>query len=108
MKKSIVVAKEALKAPPVGLIENMAAYLCSRCGREAELFHPGDSEKTAAGLGIPFLGKIPFEPRISISSDHGIPFVLQHADSSAGRAFVQIAEATAASLGMKPSNPGRD
>lgn len=108
VKKSIVVTKEALKAPPIGLVENMAAYLCPRCGREAELFPPGDSERTAASLGIPFLGRIPFDPRISISSDQGVPFVMQHADSPAGRAILQIAEATVASLGMRPSNHGRD
>ena len=108
VKKSIVVAKETLKAPPLGLVENMAAYLCPRCGAEGELFHPGDSERTAASLGIPFLGRIPFDPRISISSDQGVPFVMQHADSPAGRVFLQLAERTAASLGMRPSSPRRD
>ena len=93
VKKSIVVAKEVLKAPLVGLVENMAAYLCPRCGAEGDLFHPGDSERTAQDLGVPFLGKIPFDPRISTSSDEGVPFVLGHADSPAGRAFLQIAEA---------------
>ncbi len=108
VKKSIVVAKETLKAPPLGLVENMAAYLCLRCGAEGELFHPGDSERTAASLGIPFLGRVPFDPRISISSDQGVPFQMRHGDSPAGRAILQIAEATAASLGMKPRNAGRD
>ncbi len=108
VKKSIVVAKETLKAPPLGLVENMAAYLCPRCGAEGELFHPGDSERAAASLGIPFLGRIPFDPRISISSDQGVPFVMQHADSPAGRTILQIAEATATSLGIKPHNPGWD
>lgn len=108
VKKSIMVAKETLKAPPLGLVENMAAYLCPRCGAEGELFHPGDSERAAASLGIPFLGRIPFDPRISISSDQGVPFVMQHADSPAGRTILQIAEATATSLGIKPHNPGWD
>jgi len=106
VKKSIAVAKETLKAPPLGLVENMAAYLCPRCGAEGELFHPGDSEGTAASLGIPFLGRVPFDPRISISSDQGVPFLMRHADSPAGRAILQIAEATATSLGMKPSYLG--
>ena len=106
VKKSIAVAKETLKAPPLGLVENMAAYLCPRCGAEGELFHPGDSEGTAASLGIPFLGRVPFDPRISIFSDQGVPFLMRYADSPAGRAILQIAEATATSLGMKPSYLG--
>ena len=106
VKKSIVVAKETLKAPPLGLVENMADYLCPRCSAEGELFHPGDSEGTAMSLGIPFLGRIPFDPRISISSDQGVPFLMRHADSPAGRTILRIAEATAASLGMKPSYLG--
>lgn len=108
VKKSIAVAKETLKAPPLGLVENMAAYLCPRCRAEGELFHPGDSEGTAASLGIPFLGRVPFDPRISVSSDHGVPFLMRHADSPAGRVILQIAEATATSLGMKLSYLGRD
>jgi len=107
VKKSIAVAKETLKAPLLGLVENMAAYLCPRCGAEGELFHPGDSEGTAASLGIPFLGKVPFDPRISISSDLGVPFQMRHGDSPAGRAILQIADATATSLGTKPSYLGR-
>lgn len=93
VKKSIVVAKEIFKAPLVGLVENMAAYLCPRCGAEEKLFHPGDSERTAQELSVPFLGRIPFDPRISLASDRGVPFVLEHADSPAGRTFFQIAEA---------------
>ncbi len=108
VKKSIVVAKQALKAPSIGLVENMAAYLCPRCGAEGELFHPGDSERTAESLEIPFLGRVPFDPRISVSSDRGIPFVVQHANSPAGRVFLQLAERTAASLGMRPGSPRRD
>lgn len=102
MKKSIVVAKEILKAPLVGLVENMAAYLCQRCGAEGELFHSGDSERTAQELGIPFLGKIPFDTRISLTSDRGVPFVLEYADSPAGRAFFQIAEAIQGFLEADP------
>ena len=51
-----------------------------------------NSADQAKQMGVPYLGRIPFDPRISIASDKGVPFVLEYSDSSAGRAFLEISE----------------
>lgn len=93
VKKSITLAKDLLKTPVIGLVENMAGYVCLRCGALGELFpsHTGQgTEDLARTSGIPFLGKIPFDPRIATATDSGIPFLLEYQSSLAGQAFSQI------------------
>jgi len=96
VKRSVVLARER-EIPIVGLVENMAGYLCSECGALGPLF-PGDGEELAKALGIELLGKIPFDPRITRSSDRGVPFVIEHGESPAAQAFVQIAAKIEASF----------
>lgn len=92
VKKSVVLAQE-LKTPLIGLVENMAGYVCSHCGSLGDLFHAmGDGQTIAAETGVPHLGSIPFDPRISVSTDWGVPFVQEYEDSPAGKAFVELAD----------------
>jgi len=91
VKKSITVAK-ATAAPILGLVENMAGYVCGRCGALGELFQGSRGEALAAECGIPFLGRIPFDPRLAAAGDRGVPFVVEHPGSLAGRALAEIAK----------------
>jgi ATP-binding protein involved in chromosome partitioning len=91
VKKSIAVAKST-PAPILGLVENMAGYVCGKCGALGELFQGSGGEGLAAESGIPFLGRVPFDPRLAAAGDRGVPFVVEHPDSLAGRALAEIAE----------------
>ena len=44
----------------------------------------------AEEAGVPFLGSIPIDPKVSMDSDKGSPFVIEHADSPAAKAFIEI------------------
>lgn len=90
--KSITMAKDLLKAPVIGLVENMSVFICSHCGREEELFPSGEVEKITAGHKVPFLGKIPFDPRISLAGDEGRLFMQEYRDTPAARAIAAIAD----------------
>jgi hypothetical protein len=91
VKKSITMTRDVLRAPVVGLLENMGAYVCEGCGASEPLFHDGGSERMAREMGIAFLGRVPFDPRISACGDRGVPFVLEHGDSPAAKAFADVA-----------------
>ena len=41
-------------------------------------------------MNVPFLGKIPIDPKISEEADKGIPFVVGHMNSPAAKAFKEI------------------
>ncbi|MGB3166690.1 MAG: P-loop NTPase, partial [Alteraurantiacibacter sp.] len=48
--------------PVLGVVENMAGYLCQHCGEGSDPFGSGGAEAAAAGMGAPFLGRIPLTP----------------------------------------------
>jgi ATP-binding protein involved in chromosome partitioning len=82
----------------LGLVENMAGYVCPTCGAVDPLFGGPGGEVVAARHGVPFLGRVPFDPRLAAAADGGRPFVLDHADTPAGRALAGLARALAAAV----------
>jgi ATP-binding protein involved in chromosome partitioning len=64
---------DTAKVPIIGLVENMAGYLCPHCGEMSDPFGSGGAEAAAKELGIPFLGRIPLDIKIRMASDEGIP-----------------------------------
>ena len=63
-----------------GIIENMSGLLCPHCGQSIDLFSSGGGERTAAEMGVPFLGRIPLEPEIVKAGDEGRPYVTHGTD----------------------------
>jgi Mrp family chromosome partitioning ATPase len=91
VRKSIAFAK-AVNLPVLGIVENMGGMVCPHCGGEVDVFKKGGGEAAAKDLGLPFLGRIPLDPRIVVGGDAGKPFVLEHPDSPAAKAFAQIVD----------------
>jgi len=92
VRRAIVAAREA-GAHLIGLIENMAGYVSESGDVIGELFPNGRGAAFADQVGVPHLGQVPFDPRLARETDAGRPFVLEHADSAAGRAILAIAAA---------------
>lgn len=59
--------------PIIGLIENMAGYVCPHCGEVSDPFGSGGAEAAARQLGVPFLGRVPLTIAIRTASDAGRP-----------------------------------
>ncbi|HEY5539767.1 MAG TPA: P-loop NTPase [Thermoplasmata archaeon] len=89
VRKSIGFA-HAVRLPIIGIIENMSGFVCPHCGEPTEVFKVGGGEAAAKELGLPFLGRIPLDPRIVVGGDDGKPFVLEHPESPAALAFLDI------------------
>jgi ATP-binding protein involved in chromosome partitioning len=64
---------DTAKVPIIGLVENMAGYLCPHCGEMSDPFGSGGAKAAAKELGIPFLGRIPLDIKIRMESDAGTP-----------------------------------
>jgi ATP-binding protein involved in chromosome partitioning len=62
-----------MSVPVVGLIENMATYVCPHCGEASHPFGSGGAEAAAAEMGLPFLGRLPLSLAIREASDSGQP-----------------------------------
>ena len=78
---------EKMSTPILGMIENMSFYCCENCGHRADIFKHGGAEKSAAQLGIPFLGAVPLETAICDSSEAGTPIVISDPTGKAAEVF---------------------
>jgi ATP-binding protein involved in chromosome partitioning len=89
-----------LNIATLGIIENMSYFVCGHCGEEADIFGHGGGERLAEDLGVPFLGSVPIYQPIREGSDHGVPLVVSEPESPAARAFLSVAERTAAQVSI--------
>jgi hypothetical protein len=55
----------------IGVVENMGTALCPHCGKTFELFGGEGTEQMIRDMGLPLLGKIPHDQRISELCDIG-------------------------------------
>ena len=95
---------QKLNIPPIGIVENMSYYQCTNCHHEADIFGHGGGEALAAELKVPFLGRLPIYQPIREGSDNGVPLVVAEPASSAARAFLTLAERTAAQVSIAAHN----
>jgi ATP-binding protein involved in chromosome partitioning len=89
VKKAVSFAR-TLKVPIIGIIENMSGFVCPKCGEHVDIFGEGGGKKIAEDMKVPFLGRVPIDPKICEASDKGVPFVLEHMNSPASKAFMEI------------------
>src|SRR5438067_4689991 len=93
-----------LNIPPIGVVENMSYFACPDCGHEADIFGRGGGEQLAAEVNVPFLGRIPIYQPIREGGDAGVPLMISEPESPAARAFMVVAERTAAQLSIASYN----
>jgi ATP-binding protein involved in chromosome partitioning len=90
--KSLTLAQAVLPGRLVGLVDNMQGYACPHCHTLGELFPEANSAAAAADFKVPYLGGIPFDPQLALALDQGRPFVLDHPETLAARAFGTLAD----------------
>lgn len=80
-----------VNVPMIGLVENMAGYVCPHCGETSDPFGTGGAQAAAAQMEMPFLGRIPLTIEIRTASDAGHPPAL--GDGPDSDAFMAIGRA---------------
>ena len=84
---------EQVGFPVLGIVENMAGFVCPHCGQTTRIF-PGDAGKALSeAYGVPLLGSIPIDPFVSVQGDAGLPFIRKDEQSPTTKAFLGIVEA---------------
>ncbi len=91
VEKAVNFARE-LNIPILGVVENMSGFRCPHCGNEINIFGKGGGEKAAKEWNVPFLGRIPFDPRVVEWSDSGRSFLRTAPESEISKAFSEIIE----------------
>ena len=80
-----------VSTPVLGIVENMAGYVCPQCGTEDAVFGAGGGERLAERAGVPLLARIPLAPAIRDAGDRGRPIVVAEPDHPASAAFRALA-----------------
>lgn len=86
-----------MNMPIVGVVENMSGFVCPKCGETVSLFGTGGGERMAGDAGIPFLGRIPFDPAMVRCSDAGRSYLDINKESETAKAFKILSETIAES-----------
>ncbi|GJJ73757.1 ATP-binding protein involved in chromosome partitioning [Entomortierella parvispora] len=81
-----------VKIPIIGVVENMAGFVCPSCKGESVIFAPttGGARKMCEDTKTRFLGSIPLDPRIGKSCDQGLSFLEEYPESPATVAYQGI------------------
>lgn len=94
---SLLDAKKGLKmfekvsVPVLGIVENMSYFICDGCDKKHSIFQQGGGSRTARAMGVPFLGEIPLDPRISACGDAGEPMVMKYPESEVAKQYLHFA-----------------
>lgn len=98
---------KTLKIDLFGVIENMSYFICPKCGYKAEIFGSGGGERIVQEEGIPLLGKIPLDPRVTQCTDSGKPIVIMDSKAEVSKAFNEIADKVISQLGLEKKRKGK-
>ena len=82
-----------LDVPILGVIENMAHFICPDCGGRHEVFGAGGAEAEARRMGVPYLGAVPLTMDLRAASDSGQPIVARDPDGPLGVLYTEMARA---------------
>jgi ATP-binding protein involved in chromosome partitioning len=85
-----------MDVPVLGIVENMAGYICPHCGEGSDPFGSGGAEAAAAEMGVPFLGRLPLSATVRAASDAGTPPAAGEGPES--EAFAALAQKIVAAL----------
>ncbi|MBD3370549.1 P-loop NTPase [Candidatus Fermentibacteria bacterium] len=91
VRRSITFCRK-LSLPVLGVVENMSGFVCPNCGHRTDLFGTGGGERMASEMGVPFLGRVPVDPAIVHSGDHGRPFAYFDENTPYTEAFQDVLE----------------
>ncbi len=86
---------ESVEIPVLGLVENMAYFVCDGCDKRHAIFDTGGARRAAEQFGMEFLAELPIDPAVRSAGDMGLPITAAEPESAAGRAYVELARKVA-------------
>jgi len=84
--------------PVLGIVENMSTFICPNCQHETPIFGHGGARREADRLAVRFLGEIPLDMAIRVTSDAGTPIVVDQPSGPHAAAYRAVAENVVAAL----------
>tara|TARA_R110002110_G_scaffold85816_1_gene223365 strand:+ start:110785 stop:111912 length:1128 start_codon:yes stop_codon:yes gene_type:complete len=94
-----------VNVPVLGIVENMSMFICPNCGEQTDIFGHGGARAEAERLGCDFLGEIPLDIAIRITSDSGQPITASQPDGPHAAAYRDLASAVLAKISTATNRP---
>ena len=92
---------EKVGVPILGIVENMAVHVCSKCGHAEHIFGEGGGKRMAAEYGMDYLGALPLDIRIREQADSGKPTVVSDPDGDIASIYKAVARQVAIKIAAK-------
>ena len=92
---------EKVGVPILGIVENMAVHVCSKCGHAEHIFGEGGGKRMAAEYGMDYLGALPLDIRIREQADSGKPTVVADPDGEIAGIYKAVARQVAIKIAAK-------
>ena len=81
---------EMMNIDKIGLIENMAYYVCPHCDEKLHIFGKGNGEAFAEEMEIEYLGDLPIEEKVSDSPNKEATISVLEPDNEVSKRFEEI------------------
>jgi ATP-binding protein involved in chromosome partitioning len=92
---------EKVGVPILGIVENMAVHVCSKCGHAEHIFGEGGGKRMAGQYGMDYLGALPLAIQIREQADSGKPTVVADPDSEIAGIYKAVARQVAIKIAHK-------
>jgi ATP-binding protein involved in chromosome partitioning len=92
---------EKVGVPILGLVENMAVYVCPSCGHSEHIFGADGGKNMAAEYGVDYLGSLPLNLSIREQADAGRPSVVSDPDGEIAAIYKTVARQVAVKIASK-------
>jgi ATP-binding protein involved in chromosome partitioning len=95
---------EKVGVPILGIVENMAVYVCPNCGHSEHIFGADGGKQMAAQYNVDYLGALPLNMSIRVQADKGMPTVVAEPDGE----IAGLYKALARQVALKIANQAKD
>ncbi|HSN32753.1 MAG TPA: iron-sulfur cluster carrier protein ApbC, partial [Ideonella sp.] len=92
---------EKVGVPILGVVENMAVHVCSKCGHAEHIFGAGGGERMAQEYGVDYLGGLPLALSIREQADSGRPTVVSDPDGEVAAIYKDVARKVAVKIAQR-------
>jgi ATP-binding protein involved in chromosome partitioning len=92
-----------VRVPVLGLVENMSYLIVPSTGERIDVFGQGGGKRTAATMGVPFLGELALDPEVRIGGDSGQPVAARAEGDNHSEPFFQLARTVEERCGQAQS-----
>ena len=92
---------EKVGVPILGIVENMAVYVCPNCGHTEHIFGADGGRRMAAEYGVDYLGALPLNLSIREQTDTGRPTVVSDPDGEIAAIYKSVARQMAVKIAQR-------